>query len=81
VGAVDHPQARALLAVVNGAFRPTTVVAAHAAGAADPAIPLLAVRELPAGTGTAAWVCRRSTCAAPTSDPEELRVLLDHRTP
>jgi uncharacterized protein YyaL (SSP411 family) len=75
VGSADHPGTKALLAAVNSGFRPAQVVAARSPGA-ESVIPILAGREPPPGTGAAAWVCRHSTCAAPTSDPEELRGLL-----
>ncbi len=80
VGDADHPKTRALRSVVDGSFRPTQIAAARPPGAAS-IVPLLAGREPPPGGGAAAWVCRRSTCAAPTSDPEELNTLLAVRTP
>jgi uncharacterized protein YyaL (SSP411 family) len=75
VGDADHPNTRALISVVDDSFRPTQIAAARPPGAAT-IVPLLAGREPPPGGGAAAWVCRRSTCAAPTSDPEELLALL-----
>jgi uncharacterized protein YyaL (SSP411 family) len=75
VGRVDHPQTEALMSVCNRTFRPATVVAARPP-AESSVISLLAEREPPAGAAAAAWVCVRSTCAAPTTDPEELERLL-----
>ena len=75
VGGLSDPEARALLAVVHSAFRPTLVTAARPAGSAS-LIPILKGREPEPGVSVAAWVCRGSTCLAPTSDPEELRALL-----
>ena len=75
VGHTDHPRTADLLSVVNATFRPSQIVAARPPGAAS-AIPLLAGREPRSGDHAAAWVCRNSTCAAPTADPEELRALL-----
>ncbi len=80
VGRPENPETKALLGVCNSGFRPATVVAARPP-ATGSAISLLAEREPPAGVGAAAWVCEHSTCAAPTTDPEELRAMLDRRTP
>ena len=80
VGDARHPDTQALLAVVNAAFRPAQISAGRPSGTAS-IIPMLAAREPGEGVPVAAWVCRHSTCAAPTSDPEELRTLLDHGTP
>ena len=79
VGDMDNPRTKALLSVVNSTFRPAQVAAARPP-AAESIIPLLAGRESQPDDWAAAWVCRRSTCAAPTSDPDELRALLDHST-
>ncbi len=76
VGALGHPQGRALLAVVRGAFRPLLVLAARPAGAPS-RIPLLLEREPPPGASAAAWVCRHSTCAAPMTTPAELLRFLE----
>ena len=80
VGRFDHPPTKALLSVVNGTFRPAAVVAARPP-ATSSVVSLLVEREPPPGAGAAAWVCEHSTCAAPTTDPDELRALLHDGTP
>ena len=80
VGDMDHPRTTALLSVVNSTFRPAQIVAARPPGATS-VIAMLAGREPSGNNVAAAWVCRHSTCAAATSDPEELRTLLDSQTP
>ena len=62
--------ARALLDVVQRAYRPNLVVAAGE-GAAAEVVPLLANRERLDGQA-AAYVCRRFVCRRPVSDPVAL---------
>ncbi len=62
--------ARALLDVVQRAYRPNLVVAAGE-GAAAEVVPLLANRERLDGRA-AAYVCRRFVCRRPVSDPVAL---------
>ena len=64
-----------LLETVDSAFRPTLVAAARQAGVASQ-VPILIDREPAAGAEAAAWVCRASTCHAPTSDPVRLATIL-----
>jgi uncharacterized protein YyaL (SSP411 family) len=79
----------ALLTVVRARYRPNLVVAAEHAkagaahepeAAAEPdvaaSIALLADRDAVRGRATA-YLCRRFTCEAPVSSPEELAGLLD----
>jgi uncharacterized protein YyaL (SSP411 family) len=75
VGDLADPHAKALLSTVDSSFRPGLVLGARPAGRAS-SVPMLAGREPGADVGAAAWVCRDFTCAAPTSDPEELQTLL-----
>jgi uncharacterized protein YyaL (SSP411 family) len=75
VGELEDPPGRALLAAVRTAFRPLVVYAARPA-ARPTQIPLLLDREPLPGVPAAAWLCRHSTCAPPTSDPAELLRLL-----
>ncbi len=79
VGSPDDPATRALVKVVRERFRPGWVVAAGppvGPAAARPVVPLLEDRHLVDGR-PAAYVCRESTCRAPITDPQELRVDLD----
>jgi hypothetical protein len=73
IGTVDDPATAALLAAVNGAFRPRTVLARMAPGdgAATRAVPLLADRVLMEGK-PAAYVCQNFACRLPTTDPAQL---------
>jgi uncharacterized protein YyaL (SSP411 family) len=71
VGDVTTAPGSELLSVARSAFRPHAVVAARPAGRPS-LIPMLENREPAPGTAATAWVCRRSTCAPPTSDPAEL---------
>ncbi len=79
VGDPAAADARALLDVVQRAYRPNLVVAAGE-GAAAEVVPLLAGRERLDGRA-AAYVCRRFVCQRPTADPaalrEQLRVTSD----
>jgi uncharacterized protein YyaL (SSP411 family) len=75
VGDSADPQTKALLRLLDGRFQPALVIAARPVGA-DSLISMLKGREPGPGVRAAAWVCRRSTCAPPTSDPDELRNLL-----
>ena len=72
------PEVAALFAAARDGFVPLVVVAAKPAGAISH-IPLLAGRESQPGTAATAWVCRDSTCSAPTADPAELTRLLTVR--
>jgi uncharacterized protein YyaL (SSP411 family) len=80
VGQPEDLQTQALLGEYNSGLRPAAVLAARPP-AATTIVPILAEREPPAGAGAAAWVCRQSTCAAPVTDPDGLRALLDERGP
>ncbi len=80
VGRPENTRTKALLDVYNSGFRPATVLAARPP-ATGSVISLLAEREPPAGVGAAAWVCEHSTCAAPVTDPEGLRAVLDKQRP
>jgi uncharacterized protein YyaL (SSP411 family) len=71
VGAPQAEDTRALLRAVFEPFAPNKVVAG---GQAD--IPLLEGREQRNGHA-AAYVCQHYLCQAPTSDPDELRKLLN----
>jgi uncharacterized protein YyaL (SSP411 family) len=75
IGEPAAEETRRLLAAVNERFRPHLLTAARAPGAAS-TNPLLAGRQFDEGLKAAAWLCSRSTCAAPTGDPERLRTLL-----
>ncbi len=68
VGDLGSPAAQRLVAAVRGKFRPLVVVAARQAGVPS-AVPILLDRDPGPGIPAAAWVCRRSTCSAPTGDP------------
>ncbi|MBV9170229.1 MAG: thioredoxin domain-containing protein [Chloroflexi bacterium] len=74
VGAVDAPDTQALLRMVYEPYVPNKVVAGLAPG--QPAtLPLHEGREPRNGQATA-YVCTNYVCAAPTSDPNELRAQL-----
>jgi uncharacterized protein YyaL (SSP411 family) len=75
VGDLTGPTGEALLATVRDRFRPLVVMAARLAGVAS-RIPLLLEREPQPGEEAAAWVCRHSTCAAPTAETSTLKTLL-----
>jgi uncharacterized protein len=75
VGDPAQPATQALLAVVNGAYRPFQVVALKHPGE-EPPVPLLAGRETLDGRPTAA-VCYNFACRLPVSDPEALRGQLE----
>ena len=75
VGDLADAQTKALLRLLDGRFQPALVMAARPVGA-DSLISILKGREPGPGARAAAWVCRRFTCAPPTSDPDELRNLL-----
>jgi uncharacterized protein len=82
VAIVGDPAAedtRALLGVVNGRYRPNTVLALRRAGepaSVEEVIPLLAGRSAVDGRA-AAYVCRRFTCRRPVTDAAALRSELD----
>ena len=59
---------RALLEVVRGRYRPNLVAAA---GLEDPAVPLLAGRQM-VGDRATAYVCRRFVCRQPVTEPAAL---------
>lgn len=80
VGDLREPRGRALLGTVTERFRPLTVLAARPAGRPT-SVPLLKDREPAPGTPAAAWICRGTTCAAPTTDPGELARLLEQTGP
>lgn len=63
-----------MLGVARSRYRPNLVTAAAIEGSGTPG--LLASRTAVDGR-TAAWVCRRFACQAPTTDPGELEELLD----
>ena len=65
------PQARELLRVVRGEFRPHTVLA----GGAGDGVPLLEHREAVGGRATA-YVCEHFICKPPVTEPGELAALL-----
>jgi hypothetical protein len=77
--AVVGPEAQraALVDVVRERPRPDVVLAAGPGAAADPdpAVPLLAGRDLVEGRA-AAYVCESFACRRPVTDPAELRSLL-----
>jgi uncharacterized protein len=75
VGDPRQPETQALLAVINGAYRPFQVIALKRPGEAPP-VPLLAGREALGGRPTAA-VCYNFACRLPVSEPEALREQLD----
>ena len=75
VGNLGDPAADVIVTAVRAAFRPLVVVAARPPGGPT-AVPILLGREPGPGTPAAAWVCRRSTCSAPTADPAALAALL-----
>ncbi len=78
IGEPDSAEVRALLEVVNGAYRPNQVVALRSPDDAQAAglIPLLAGRDALAGRATA-YVCRHAVCRLPVTDPDSLRQQLD----
>jgi uncharacterized protein YyaL (SSP411 family) len=71
VGAPHAEDTRALRRAVFEPFAPNKVVAGGQAH-----IPLLEGREQRNGQA-AAYVCQHYVCQAPTSDPDELRKLLE----
>ena len=79
VGEGKDPATAALLAVVNGAYRPRIVLARVRPGdAAAQAVPLLAGRDLVDGK-PAAYVCQNFVCQLPATDPEQLAAQMrDH---
>ncbi len=66
---------RALLAVVQAAYRPNRVVAVGP-GSENSPIPLLAGRHRHGGAATA-YVCQNFACRRPTTEPDELARLLE----
>jgi hypothetical protein len=75
VGAPAEPDTQALLAVVNGPYRPFQVQALKRPGE-HPPVPLLAERETLAGRATA-YVCVNFACQLPVTDPSALATQLD----
>ncbi len=78
VGDLATAAAEDFLQVLRSSFRPHIIVAARPAGRSG-SVPLLEGKELGPEEPAAAWVCRRSTCSAPTSHPKALKALLDDR--
>ena len=78
VGDLATPDTQALLAVVNGAFRPNLVLAAATPdnSEAQSAIPLLQDRPQRAGNATA-YVCQGFVCKEPVIAPEALTAQLE----
>jgi hypothetical protein len=74
VGPAADPATAALLAVAEEQFRPALFVA-RGDGLAGGVVPLLQGRGLVQGR-PAAYLCRNLACAAPVTDAEELRRLL-----
>jgi hypothetical protein len=77
-GPLDTDAGRELLGVVTERFLPNKVLAARGANGAEEMvdqIPLL--QDKPPTPTTTAYVCERSVCKAPTSDPAELAKQLD----
>jgi uncharacterized protein YyaL (SSP411 family) len=75
VGDAAAADTEAMLRVVFEPFLPNRVVAGGSA-----AIPLLEGRDMRDGQATA-YVCEHYVCQAPTTDPEELRALLEAPSP
>ena len=71
LGPPGDPSTRALLAAAEEAFRPGLVVA-RGDGVQAGGVPLLEGRTLVQGR-PAAYLCHRFSCAAPITDPVELR--------
>jgi uncharacterized protein YyaL (SSP411 family) len=79
VGDPGSAETKDLVSVLYRSFRPDVVAAARPPASAS-AVPLLHGRELGREAGrevmASAWVCRRSTCSAPTTDAAVLETLL-----
>lgn len=75
VGEQESPSFRSLREVVAGQYLPSLVLAGGAP-VPDSPLPLLHARIAPAG-GAMAYVCQRSRCDAPTSDPAVLTAQLE----
>ena len=75
VGDLDHPATRSLVGIAQQSYQPLLALAAREAGA-QTGVPILREREPAPGQPVAAWVCRHSTCSAPTAEPEEFARLL-----
>ena len=73
IGVPEAEDARGLLDVVFGEFRPNQVVAAGPPSDISP-VPLLSGR--PMLNGATAYVCRNFACNMPVTDPEDLRLQL-----
>jgi uncharacterized protein YyaL (SSP411 family) len=73
IGEPEAPDTAALLAVVNGRYLPTSVLACSPPGRqrAEQRVALLAERPQQGGRATA-YVCQHFTCQAPVTTPEEL---------
>jgi len=72
MGPADDPRTQALLREAHGRFHPNLVVAGGDPERGDlPELPLLAGRGTLNGA-PAGWVCRRFSCRAPVTGPEEL---------
>jgi uncharacterized protein len=70
VGDVQQPDTQALLAVINGSYRPAQVVTLKQPGAPS-IIPLLESRHQLDGKATV-YVCQHFVCQMPVNDPEML---------
>ena len=68
-GEPDAPDTGALLAVVNGAYRPNVVTALARPGAVEAGVALLEGRD-PVDGRAAAYVCRRFACRRPVTTPD-----------
>ncbi len=77
IGPRDHPETRALLRAVHGAYLPNRTLTQSDPERADAAPVPEAARGKPMQGGRpTAYVCRRFTCSAPVTDPDALRALL-----
>ena len=79
VGDPAAPDTQALLAVVNGAYRPFQVLSLGHPGEA-PSVPLLADREALSGQATA-YVCFSMACQLPVTEPAALAAQLEFARP
>lgn len=79
VGALDDSGTQALLDAVNSFYLPNKVLIVHRPGSKSlfhEHLPVLASAESADGGIATAYVCENYTCAAPVSDPKELRRIL-----
>ena len=80
VGDPHSDDTRALLAVVNGRFRPFGVLASVGDDSATSQVPLLLGRPLRDGRATA-YVCQGFACRQPVTDPVDLEAQLSSPRP